>query len=390
MFSNTFTILTILVIFASSVFANSQIPVIFSSDHDIDDHIAVIYALHSEELDVRGITYQGTGFSHAGKLINDILLNTLFNFLTQSVIVASSQNIVNIFDDIYRGKDVPVLLGADYNLYETDKSPDSPGCTYSKAIPEGAGGRRDTDLLYGLNRKLKPSKRQWYDARKGFNTSQDFADLIDSTIKETNKKPTIISIGPATNIATLLRDYPHYVEKIERIVWAAGSLKVKGTVPNNPEAEYYLYLDCVAAQELFNYKLNILLLPDDFMHKLPVNPAFFDKLSKLNSFYGKFVHELLSIYRDLWPGGGFFDEFFFWDTKAVAAVKNIGVKKIIPNRNLAVTCKGGDLKNDGHLVYSHTPVKANLKLGIEPIINKNQPENSPFYKDLLRVLSKAK
>ena len=65
MFSNTFTIFTILTIFASSVFA-TRIPVIFSSDGDPDDFAAVLYALNSKELDVRGFTYQGTGFSHAG------------------------------------------------------------------------------------------------------------------------------------------------------------------------------------------------------------------------------------------------------------------------------------------------------------------------------------
>ncbi|CAG8610941.1 3642_t:CDS:2 [Ambispora leptoticha] len=366
----------VLGIFTSSIIAdgnndkNSRIPVIIDTDGDSDDFLAILYALKSKELDVRGVTYQGDGWSHA----------------------ASAQNIVDIIDDIYSGKNIPVILGADYSLYESDRNPNTlgtPGCTYQKSVPEGAGGRRDTDLLYGLNRKLRLSNRLWYDAVKGFNITQNLADLIDSTINQTGKKPTIIGTGPATNIATFLRAFPTYTTKIERFVWLAGALDVPGnlfSVPNNTRAEFNIYLDCVAAQEVLNSDLKITLAPLDFTDQTPLNTSFFDKLSKLKSFYGKFVYQLLFIIRATWFGGdpAFFSGYFLWDPKAVAIVKNIGVAKVVSNRTLAITCTG-DVNYDGQFVRSQLMTKADLTIALVPIIS-NPVDNSPFFQDFLSVI----
>ncbi|CAG8791631.1 14009_t:CDS:2, partial [Gigaspora rosea] len=124
-----------------------QIPVIIDTDGEVPDFLAILYALKSKEFDVRGVTFNGDGWTHA----------------------ASVQNVVDIADDIYPGKNLPVILGADYSLYDSDRHPNtlgSPGCTYQKSVPEGASGKRDQDLLYGINRQLRLSKRLWYDAIK--------------------------------------------------------------------------------------------------------------------------------------------------------------------------------------------------------------------------------
>ncbi|RIA82752.1 hypothetical protein C1645_834882 [Glomus cerebriforme] len=67
-------------------------------------------------------------------------------------------------------------------------------------------------------------------------------DLIDSTIKQTDKKPIIIETGLVTNIATIL---------------------------SNTRAEFNVYLDCVAAQELLASDLDIILVPFDFTNENP-------------------------------------------------------------------------------------------------------------------------
>ncbi|CAG8442252.1 13578_t:CDS:2 [Acaulospora morrowiae] len=268
----------------------------------------------------------------------------------------------------YSGKNIPMILGRDQNLYETDKDLNSSGCFYQKSVPEGANGRLDNDLLYGLNTQLRISKRIWYDAVKGFNLTRDFADLIDSMIKQTGKKPTIIAIGPVTNIATLLRAFPTYSKKIERVVWLAGALKVPGnlfSVPNNTGAEFNVFLDCVAANELLASELNITLLPLDFTSKTLLNAAFFDKLSELTSFYGKFTYNLLSIIRATWFDGysTFFAKYQLWDPKAVSIVKGIDVSEPISNRSLAVTCVG-DVNCDGQFMVSRVLTKANLYVAL--------------------------
>ncbi|CAG8745147.1 15511_t:CDS:2 [Dentiscutata erythropus] len=332
-------------------------PVIIDVDGGCDDFLAILYALKSKELDVRGITYN-----------------------------ASAQNIVDIVDDNYPGKNLPVILGADYNLYETDKTPDTPGCTYQKAFPEGAHGKRDQDLLFGLNRQLRLSKRIWYDAIKGFNITKDLAYLIDSTIEETGKKPTIIMISPATNIATFLRAFPTYTAKIDKVFWMGGALNVPGNVPNDTRAEYNVYLDCVAAQELLASNLDITLVPLDFIAQNPLSPAFFDKLSKLKSFYGMFTYNLLSIIRATWPGGdsAFFTIYYLWDSRTIAVVKNVGVAKIVSNRTLAVTCNG-DPNYDGQFVKSNILTNSNFKVAIDAIVS-TPIENSPYFQDFLNTI----
>ncbi|CAG8656872.1 13847_t:CDS:2, partial [Dentiscutata heterogama] len=324
-------------------------PVIIDVDGAINDFLAILYALKSKEFDVRGITYQGDGWSHA----------------------ASAQNIVDIVDDIYHGKNHSVILGADYSLYETDNNPGSlgtPGCTYQKAVPESNLGKRENDLLYGLNRQLELSKRIWYDAAKGFDITKNFAVLIDSTIKQTGKKPTIILTGPATNIATFLRAFPTYTKKIRKVFWMGGALSVHGnvyTVPNNTRAEFNVFLDCVAAQELLASNLDITLVPLDFTSKTPFNTSFFDELSKLKRFYGIFIHKLLSTIRSIWPGGdsAFFTHYYLWDPITIAVAKNIGIAKIVSNRSLAVTCNG-DIDYDGQFVSSDILVNSEFKIAI--------------------------
>ncbi|RIA90076.1 Inosine/uridine-preferring nucleoside hydrolase domain-containing protein [Glomus cerebriforme] len=373
-----FSILDFLIIY--SIFINSVIashehqkpplPVIIDTDGYIDDFLAILYALKSRELDVRGVTYLGDGWSHA----------------------ASAQNIVDIIDDIYPGKNLPVILGANYDLFESDRNPKtlgSPGCFYQKSVSEIA--RNDADLLYGLNRQLRLSKRIWYDALTGFNITQNFADLIDSTIKQTGKKPTIIATGPATNIVTFLRAFPTYTKRIEKIVWMGGSLNVYRdlfTVPSNTLAEYNLYLDCVAAQELLAYDLNILLVPIDFTNETPLNPGFFDKLSKLTSFYGKFTYRLLSTTRavSFANDSAFYNNYFLWDPKAVAVVKNIGISKIVSNRKLAVTCEGKE-SIDGQFMKSQILTKANFKIAIDAIVS-DPVDDSPFFNDFLDAINK--
>ncbi|CAG8759478.1 21015_t:CDS:2 [Gigaspora margarita] len=355
----------------ANVKCEKPLPVIIDVDGDFDDFIAIIYALKSKELDVRGITYQGDGWSNA----------------------ASAQNIVDIVDDIYPGKNLPVILGADYSLYETDKNPDSlgtPGCIYQKSVPAGAGGKRDQDLLYGLNRQLRLSKRIWYNAIKGFNITKDYANLIDSTIKQTGKKPTIIITGPATNIATLLRAFPNYTAKIDKVFWMGGALDVPGnlfSLPNNTRAEFNIFFDCVAAQELLASNLDITLIPLDYTSKTSLNLAFFDKLSKLKGFYGIFVYKLLSMIRATWIGGdtAFFARYYLWDPTAIAVVKNIGVAKIVSNRSLAVTCKG-DPNYDGQFVSSKLLTKSNFKVTTDAYVSK-PIENSPFFIDFLTVIN---
>ncbi|RIB30680.1 Inosine/uridine-preferring nucleoside hydrolase domain-containing protein [Gigaspora rosea] len=218
-----------------------------------------------------------------------------------------------------------------------------------------------------------------------FNITKDLANLIDSTIEQTGKNPTIILTGIATNIATFLRAFPTYTAKIDKVFWLGGALNVPGnvfTVSNDSRAEYNIYLDCVAARKLIASDLDITLVPLDFTNQLPLSPGVFDKLSKLKSFYGKFVYKLLSIIRKVKPT--FFATYYLWDSITIAIAKDIGVAKIVSNHSLTVTCKGDQIY-DRQFIKSKTLLNSNFKAAIDAIVSK-PIENSPFYQDFLNVI----
>ncbi|CAG8803853.1 9973_t:CDS:1, partial [Gigaspora margarita] len=42
-----------------------QIPIIIDTDGEVPDFLAILYALKSKEFDVRGVTFNGDGWTHA-------------------------------------------------------------------------------------------------------------------------------------------------------------------------------------------------------------------------------------------------------------------------------------------------------------------------------------
>ncbi|KAJ3036660.1 hypothetical protein HDV00_002484 [Rhizophlyctis rosea] len=323
--------------------ASKCFPIIMDADAETDDVLAAIYLLKTPHADVRGFNVPGTGWAHG----------------------SAAANLADFADKIRPGSNIPVSIGAGYNLYEQDlaaqlaasnASDPNPGCRYQKSVPEGFTGRSDSDLLFGLQYMVPRTTRKWRDLRNYQAIEEDVKAWIEKAHSQTGKKVTYFITGPATNLAQTLRKYPDLSKKIDRVVWMGGALDVPGNlymVPGNTVGEYNIYIDCIAAKELFaNSGLSITLVPLDFTNNLVLNAPFLAGLKKLapKSWEANFVFELLDVNRATWYGGdeAFYAQYTIWDPLAAGVMFNQAGKVTFETTKIQATC-GGALAGDAKI-----------------------------------------
>ena len=104
--------------------------------------------------------------------------------------------------------------------------------------------------------------------------TEDAVDLIIETINNSPEPVAILATGPLTNIAEALRRDPGIIDNIEVVQIMGGAVFTEGNLPvlpdppfsTNTAAEFNIWIDPVAAQEVFDageQGLNIQLTPLD-------------------------------------------------------------------------------------------------------------------------------
>ncbi|HEX5878397.1 MAG TPA: nucleoside hydrolase, partial [Actinomycetota bacterium] len=179
----------------------------------IDDAIAILLALASPELDVRGITVV-----HGNVPVEACTLNAL-----------------KVLDLVGR-RDVPVVTGAAAPLVRPPR--------HAETVhgPDGLGG------LFPPPDDARPF-------------AADAAAFIAGALEETDEPTTLISLGPLTNVATAILATPGVIERLERIVSMGGAIRREGNV--TPAAEFNIFADPEAAAIVFRSGVPITLVPLD-------------------------------------------------------------------------------------------------------------------------------
>ena len=167
-------------------------PIIIDCDPGHDDAMAILWALASEELEIKAIT------TVAGNQTIEKVTNNAIRVLTKA-----------------KKYDIPVAKGAEAPLVR-------------KLVVGGELVHGDS----GLEGPVLPEN--------GFEVSELRAlELLVKVLEESEEKVTIVGIGPLTNVAQLLITRPDLMEKIEQISIMGG-----GTVGNwTPAAEYNIFED---------------------------------------------------------------------------------------------------------------------------------------------------
>ncbi|MGA8145588.1 MAG: nucleoside hydrolase [Candidatus Acidiferrales bacterium] len=203
--------------------------VIIDSDPGTDDALAILLAIYSPELDVKGISIV------AGNVTADMGFDDALRLLS------------------FVGHcDIPIAKGADKPLLQRLVT----GTYWNGA--NGFGGA-----------ETPPGKCQG-DHRFG-------PDLIIDLVHKYPNEITIIPIGPLTNVALAVRKDPSIVPLVKGVVLMGGSIS-GGNV--NGAAEYNIYQDPEAASIVFNAGWPITMVGLDVTEKAAILVSDANKLDE--------------------------------------------------------------------------------------------------------------
>lgn len=229
-------------------------PVIIDCDPGYDDAMALILALGNEKLDVRAIT------SVAGNV----------------PLERTYKNAIRICH--YFGKKIRIGMGAAKPLVrelETGEEVHSPSGLGGVSIPE------DVPM---------PIK-------------ENAIELMKEILTEADEPVTLIPIGPLTNIALFVSQYPELISKIDEIVIMGGAAREGNRTAS---AEFNIYADAEAAQIVFESGIPIVMAGLDVTNAFQILPETFPMYREMGK-AGVFVAEVLERYFDFYQtlGGAF-------------------------------------------------------------------------------------
>jgi len=122
------------------------------------------------------------------------------------------------------------------------------------------------------------------------------AVALMARILEASPEPVAIApVGPLTNIALLIRSYPHLAPKISHICLMGGSV---GEGNSSASAEFNIYADPTAAEIVFNSGLPITMIGLDVTHHAILDRTILDRLAALPGASAKVAAELLKFSFD--------------------------------------------------------------------------------------------
>jgi purine nucleosidase len=146
------------------------------------------------------------------------------------------------------------------------------------------------------------------------------SEILFSDVLSHSRHPlTVVTTGPLTVIAALLRSQPDLRKNISEFVIMGGAINVPGNVEENSydgSAEWNVYADVAAFKTILDSGVPIKLIPLDVTNALPVHPDFIRKLEEQaeKSKASMLAAKLWSLVK------GF--NYYFWDTvTAAAAIK---------------------------------------------------------------------
>jgi inosine-uridine nucleoside N-ribohydrolase len=240
-------------------------PIVIDCDPGHDDAIAILLALSSPEVEVRGIT------TVAG---NQTLDKTTRNALKVLELAGRT--------------DVPVAAGADAPLKRALRV---------AANVHGESGLDGPDLPEPTTKVV--------DAH-----AADFlAELIEPGV-------VLVPVGPLTNVAMLLQRHPDVRDRLERIVWMGGAI-AEGNV--TPAAEFNAFVDPEAAAIVFESGIPVTMIGLDVTHKALFTRDHADRLREAGA-AGRAVAELSDFFQRFHESRYAFDGSPIHDALAVAHV----------------------------------------------------------------------
>ncbi len=274
-----------------------KLNVIVDTDCDMDDMMAILYLLKNKDVRVLAITTTGTGMVH-------------WKY--------SAPNIKNLLK-LAHHPGIPVSYGAKESLSPYSCFPDS--------------WRKGVDEVFNIpmpksRRRISPLP-SW--------------QLMAQEILRSQGKVSILALAPMTNIALALKNEPSIVKNIAQIVISGGSVDKGGNIVGKPRgiknncAEYNIFLDAKAAEDVIRSGVQIVLVPLNTTEDAPVTPTLYEAFKEIKrNPSANFVFEVIKPFvfsqKDT--------HIYLWDPVAAAVMTNpnIGAYKTM---NISVNQRHG-------------------------------------------------
>ncbi|MFO8036992.1 MAG: nucleoside hydrolase [Anaerolineales bacterium] len=122
---------------------------------------------------------------------------------------------------------------------------------------------------------------------------------VDFIIEKVLSHPgelTIVAVGPLTNIAIALRREPEIIDAVQEIIIMGGAILHQGNV--TPLAEYNTYADPHAAHMVYHSGLPIRLVPLDVTYQCILTAEHVDRLLAHKSPIATFIAEATRFYME--------------------------------------------------------------------------------------------
>jgi inosine-uridine nucleoside N-ribohydrolase len=249
-------------------------PIVIDCDPGHDDAIAILLALASPEVELRGVT------TVAG---NQTLDKTTRNALKVLELAGRT--------------DIPVAVGADRPLVRELRT---------AAHVHGETGLDGPDLPEPTTKPVDVHA----------------ADLLSELLEP---GVVLVPTGPLTNVALLLERHPDVRERLERIVWMGGAIGL-GNI--TPAAEFNAFVDPEAAAAVFASGIQVTLINLDVTHQALFTRAHADRIRGTGR-AGRAVAELSDFFQSFHESRYGFDGSPIHDAVAVAEVIDPSLVKTV-------------------------------------------------------------
>ena len=319
----------------SGVAAPDAQPVIIDTDVAPDDIAAMLVMLRDPALDVRAITIAGTGVAYCqgGRLIVRYLL-----------------------DELGRS-DIPFGCG------RVSAGPDA------RPFPDDWRGGADTG--YGAARPQVES-----------GTPLDAAELLVTAVDESPSAPTVVTLGPLTNVEDAIALDPTFPDRIAGIhamlgtVDAPGNVVVDALTPSDP-LEWNAVADPSAMSVVFDTDVPITLVPLDATDDVPMPPDLAERLAEDHAAAGADV-----LYEFFTRNPGRFDDpnVHLWDQTAALSLTEPGLVTW-EDANLSVGPRGELVRDDeaGRPVrFANAADAPAVEAALLDALRRGAPRATPF------------
>ncbi|MCJ7614144.1 nucleoside hydrolase [Candidatus Bathyarchaeota archaeon] len=224
----------------------SKTKIIFDGDPGIDDALALLYALKSDDAELVGITTVG------GNIGLD----------------KTTRNALRILE-ITNNSHIPVARGIEKPLLRMNKS---------EGEVHGKDGLGNSNLPEPKIREIE----------------EHAVDFIIKTIMNNPKQITLVPVGPLTNVAVAVIKEPRLKDYVKEVVIMGGAVTTFGNI--TPESEFNIYTDPEAAKIVFESGLPITLVGLDVTMKTLLTPNHLEEIMTVSTPVTEFVKKIITHY----------------------------------------------------------------------------------------------